>query len=64
MDQPGMVTNPAARCGQLKSENLASRELFGRPVVRQPAYSPHSQLTARYDALPCVCTPCSYISFD
>ena len=51
MDQPGKVANPAG--GQLKreinislsafvSENLVSRDGFGRPVQRQPAHSLHS----------------------
>ena len=55
IDQPGKVANLA--CGQLDRENdislnislslfapenLVSRESFGRPVPRQPAYSPHS----------------------
>ena len=49
--QPGMVANPAR--GQLnrendyfpipvRPENVVSRDGFGRPVPRQPAYSPHS----------------------
>ena len=47
MDQPGKVANPA--CGQLNRkmnislsafapENLVSRDRFGSPVPRQPAY--------------------------
>ena len=46
MDQPGKVANPA--CGQLSRENeyvsafapenLVSRDGFGSPVPRQPAY--------------------------
>ena len=53
MDQPGKVANPAR--GQLHgeneysislspfaTENLVSRDRFGRPVPRQPAHSPHS----------------------
>ena len=52
IDQPGMVANPAL--GQLNREKcffslspfarekLVSRDRFGRPVPRQPAYSPHS----------------------
>ena len=54
MDQPGKVANPAR--GQLSTgkngyfpvpvapENLVSRDGFDRPVPRQPAYSPHTQL--------------------
>ena len=55
MDQQGEVANPAR--GQLNreneyfifpclspfaSENLVSRDAFGRPVPRQPAHSPNS----------------------
>ena len=51
MDQPGKIANPAR--GQLNREmsislipfapeNLVSRDGFGCPVPRQPAYSPHS----------------------
>ena len=52
MDQPGKVANPAR--GQLNRkkmcfplspfapENLVSRDMFGGPVLRQPAHSPHS----------------------
>ena len=50
LDQPGKVANPAR--GQLNSENkylsspfapdnLASRDGFSRPVLRQPSYSPN-----------------------
>ena len=50
MDQPGKVANPA--CGQLNRENdyllspfapenLVSRDGCGRPVLCQPARSPH-----------------------
>ena len=48
--QPCMVASPP--CGHLNRENsfalsslapdnLASRAMFGRPVLRQPAHSPH-----------------------
>ena len=45
MDQPSVVINPAAR-GQLNGESVSSRspvsrDGFGRPILRQPAHSPH-----------------------
>ena len=52
MDQPGKVANPAR--GHLNTEyifflsplfgpqNSVSRDRFGRPVPRQPAFSPNS----------------------
>ena len=36
MDQPGKVAKPAR--GQLAPENLVSRDVFGSPVLRQPAH--------------------------
>ena len=51
MDQPGKVANLARdqlnkgkyiSLSPFAPENMDSREGFGRPVPRQPAYSPHS----------------------
>ena len=41
LDQSGKVTNPA--CGQLhrETDNLVSRDVFGHPILRQPAHPLH-----------------------